>query len=186
MAIKVPTSEPLHLRVGDTWAWRREDLSDYPVSAGWALTYYFRNAAAHFDVAAAADGNAFAVSVPKATTATYAAGRYDWVAVVDNGTERHQVAAGATDLLPDFSAAANIDGRSFARKLLAAVESELLTRGSSGQLDMVEAALADRNLKREAGGLMTLRSQLIAEVKREEAAGSNGGKSRLLVRFGNA
>lgn len=183
MAISVPTSEPLQLRVGDTWAWRREDLSDYPAGAGWALTYYFRNAGAHFDIAASADGDAFAVSVAKATTAAYAAGRYDWLAVVDDGSARHQVAEGAVDLLPDFAVAANLDGRSFARQMLAAVEAEILKRGSSGQIDVIEAALGDRNLKRDAAGLIALRSQLIAEVKREEAAGQGGGRNRLLVRF---
>jgi hypothetical protein len=184
MTLAVPLTEPQNLRAGDTWQWRREDLADFPASAGWALTYYFRTALAYFDVAAAADGDAFVVLVAKATTATRAAGRYDWVAVVDNGTERHQVATGAAQILPDFAAEQAIDDRSFARKLLAAVEAELTSRGSSGQLDLVEAWLDDRRLKRDNTGLMTLRSQLRAEVAREDAAHSD--RNRLLVRFGNA
>lgn len=182
----IATSEPDELRVGDTWQWRREDLSsDYPATS-WTLTYYVRNATAYFNVVATADGDHFAVSVAKATTAGYTAGDYTWVASVTDGTSRHQVDSGRFTLLPDYSTAAAYDGRSFAEKLLAAVESELTSRGSSGQLDLVNAALADRNLTRSAGGLITLRSQLVAEVKREQAAESmrNGeSRNRLLVRF---
>ena len=182
----IATSEPDELRVGDTWQWTREDLaSDYPATS-WTLTYYFRNATHYFDVTASADGNFFDVTVAKATTATKVAGDYSWVAVVTSATERFEVDRGAITLLPDYSAAAVLDGRSFAAKLLAAVETELIARGTSGQLDLVNAALADRNLTRSAGGLIALRSQLVAEVKREQAAEAmrNGeSRNRLLVRF---
>jgi len=54
MAYTVPNTEPAALRSGDTWQWTR-DLGDYPADA-WTLTYYFRNATAHFDIVATADG----------------------------------------------------------------------------------------------------------------------------------
>ena len=180
------TTEPTELRAGDTWTWTREDLaSDYPAT-GWTLTYYFRNSAAYFTVVATADGNFFDVAVAKATTAGYTAGDYAWVAVVTSATERFEVDRGNLKLLPDYSASAALDYRTFAAKLLAAVESELTSRGSSGSLDLVNAALSDRSLTRDAGGLITLRSQLIAEVKREQAAESarNGeGRNQMFVRF---
>ena len=53
MAQSIPTTEPTRLRAGDTWQWRREDLSDYPATA-WTLTYWFRNSTDHLDVSAAA------------------------------------------------------------------------------------------------------------------------------------
>lgn len=182
----IATTEPTELRIGDTWQWRREDLSsDYPATS-WTLTYYFRNATHYFDVAATADGVHFAVTVAKATTAGKSAGDYSWIAVATSATERFEVDSGTLTLLPDYSAAAVYDYRSFAAKLLAAVETELTARGSSGQLDLVNAALDSRSLTRSQGGLITLRSQLVAEVKREEAATAtaNGtSRNRLQVRF---
>lgn len=178
----IPTTEPTELRVGDTWQWRREDLSAYPASSGWTLKYFFRNASAYFDVTASADGDLYAIVVAMATTAGRAAGVYDWVAVVESATERFEVDRGQATLLPNYAAAAALDGRTFAAKLLAAVEAELISRGSSNQLDLINATLNDRSLTRDKGGLIALRSQLIAEVKREEAA-NNPGRRRLLVSF---
>lgn len=186
MSADIPTTEPTSLRAGDTWQWRREDLADYPASA-WTLTYYFRNASAYFDVTATADGDAFAVSVAKATTAGKASGWYDWIAVATSATERFEVDRGRVEILPDYSAAAVLDGRTWARKMLDYVEAELLSRGSSGQLDLINAALGDRSLSRDKAGLISLRSQLKAEVSRDEHAEAVrqglGGKNRLLVRF---
>jgi hypothetical protein len=182
----IPTSEPTELRAGDTWAWRREDLSDYPASAGWTLTYYFRNATHKFDVAATSDGDAFAVAVAKANTGK-TPGWYDWLAVVTSTTERFEVATGRTQVLYNLAADAVYDGRTFARTLLDYVEAALLNRATTDQLDTVNAALGDRSLQRDKAGLITLRSQLKSEVTREDAAaGRAAGKpsrSRLLIRF---
>lgn len=183
MAATIPTTEPLSARQGDTWQWRREDLSDYPASA-WTLKYYFRNAAAYFDVTATADGDYFAVSVAKATTAGYTAGDYDWIAVVESATERFQVDEGRFELKPNLSAAAAFDGRSFARTLLDAVEAALSAKATAGQLDLAKAALADRSMEYSTTALMTLRSQLTSEVRREEAAQNGIDARRVLVRFG--
>lgn len=169
MAATVPTTEPAELRVGDTWAWRREDLTDYPAST-WTLTYAFRNATAYFDVTAAADGDLFAVSVAKATTASKTAGDYDWVAFVTDGVTRTEVGRGLCTLLPDFGTAAARDGRTWARTLLDYVEAALLSKASADQLDLVRGVLAERQLQFDVPGLVALRSRLRAEVRNEEHA----------------
>ena len=185
MSASIPTTEPTSLRAGDTWQWRREDLDDYPASA-WTLTYYFRNAAARFDVTATADGSHYAVTVAKANTGK-PAGWYDWVAMASSATERFEVGSGRVEILPDWSAATTLDGRSFARQMLEAIEAALLARATTDQLDLVNATLADRGIQRDKGGLILLRSQFMSEVKREEHAAAlaagQGGKNRLLVRF---
>jgi GNAT superfamily N-acetyltransferase len=184
MAATIPTTEPLTARAGDTWQWRRDDLSsDYPASA-WTLKYYFRNAAGYFDVTAAADGDEFAVSVAMATTAGYAVGHYDWFAVVESATERFQVDAGRLQVLPNMATAAAYDGRGFARKMLDAIEAALLSRATADQLDMVATQLGDRSLTRDRASLIQLRSQFMAEAKREEAAQNGTDSRRMLVRFG--
>ena len=182
MAATVPTTEPLTIRAGDTWAWRRENLSDYPASL-WTLTYYFRNSAEKFDVEATADGDLFAVSVPIATTAAIAAGSYGWLAVVDNTTERYEVGTGRLTVLPDLAADLVADTRSFARTMLEAVESALLNKASTSQLDLVQAALADRSMQYDTASLITLRSKLWAEVRREESTLNGESRMRILARF---
>ena len=187
MALPIPTTEPTTLRLGDTWQWRREDLaSDFPAGT-WTLTYYFRNAAAHFDVSASADGTAFAVTVAKATTAGLTAGSYDWLAVVESATQRFEADAGRMTLTLNLASALNTDGRSFARQMLEAIEAALLSRASSDQLDVINAALADRSIARDKAGLITLRSQFKNEVKAEEnaarIANGLGSKTRILTRF---
>lgn len=189
MTYSVPTTEPTELRAGDTWQWRRDDLADTPAPA-WVLTYYFRNATAYFDVIAAADGANHAVTVAKATSASKVAGIYDWIAVATSATERREVARGRTTILPDYAAAAVLDTRSYARKMLDTVEAALLGRATKDQLDVIESTLADRGLKRTPETMIALRSQLTSEVKREENAEAlrlgRPSKTRLMVRFGNA
>lgn len=183
MAATTPTTEPTELRAGDTWQWRREDLSDYPASA-WTLKYYFRNSAAKFDITATADGDLYAVSVAMATTAGKAVGSYDWIAVVESASERFQVDSGLLEVLPNLATDAVYDARSFARAMLDAVESALTSKATAQQLDLVQAALADRSMQYSVGSLMTLRSQLQSEVKREIATQKGESKNRVLVRFG--
>lgn len=184
MAAIIPTVEPSSARAGDTWQWRRENLGDYPASA-WTLKYYFRNASAHFDVTATADGDVYAVSVAKATTASLTVGAYDWTAVVESATERYEVGSGQLEVKYDFSAAANYDGRSFARSMLDAVEAALTAKATAQQLDIVQAALADRSMQYDTAALLKLRSQLRMEVRREDNLQNGVNGSRLLVRFGN-
>ena len=168
------------LRAGDTWQWRREDLSDYPAST-WTLTYYFRNASNYFNVVASADGDAHAIEVAAATTAAFVAGRYYWYAMVTDGTDRFGVDEGVVQLGADVSAAAVYDGRSWSRRMLDYVEAALENRATEDQLDLINATLADEGYTRDRSGLITLRSKLETEVKRAEL--NNNGLRRILARF---
>ncbi|MCU0810129.1 MAG: hypothetical protein MUE59_03685 [Thiobacillaceae bacterium] len=180
MAFTVPTTEPTALRAGDTWAWRREDLGDYPASV-WTLNYHFRNASSHFDIAATADGDAFAVSVASATTATRPPGWYDWFALVTDGTSRHYVAEGRCEVTPDIANPVPYDGRTWARRMLDYVEAALESRASSDQLDVIEAALDMRKIKRGEGGLSKFRDQLKSEVLAESRAARGVKSNRILA-----
>ncbi len=182
MAHPIPTSEPASLRVGDTWAWSRADLTNYPAST-WTLTYHFRNADDFFDVIASADGEAFSISVPAATTAAYTAGSYTWTALVFDGTDRHEVGNGVVNVLADVSVAAAFDGRSLPRRLLDAVNAILESRASADQIDLVNAAAGDQSFARNTAGLIEYKSKLELEVKREEGS---GGMKRIVARFGHA
>jgi hypothetical protein len=186
MTASVPTTEPREIRAGMTWAWRRDDLSDYPAPT-WTLTYWFKQAApagAKFSVVATADGAAHAVSVAASTTAGYTADDYTWVAVASSGTESYEVDRGTARLLPKYNADAALDDRSHAKKTLEAIEAVIENRAT---LDQQEYTIGSRSLKRmTVADLLALRDKYRGEVWAEEQgerARNGQGSGRLVVRL---
>lgn len=184
----VPTQEPRELRNGDTWKWRREDLSDYPAPT-WALRYYFKNATSHFEIVSAADGVNHAVTVDSVTTGGYTAGAYNWVAYVElvgsSPVERYQVDQGTFRALPSFANASPLDTRSHARKVYEAICAVLERRAT---MDQEEYKIGDRELKRTPlPELVRLKQQYGTAVQAELAAEglANGHRpaNSLRVRF---
>ena len=194
MTFQIPKNEPAELRAGDTWQWRREDLTNYPAT-DWALTYRFKNATGGFEIAASADGANFAVDVAAATTANYAAGDYSWQAQVSNsGTgEKYTIENGELTVLANFfsgTATAAFDDRTHAQKALDAINAQLEGRATSDQAEY-EIQLADRSLRRVRRAtimqLIQAKQYYQGLVAAEEAAkrASEGlpDKRRTYVRF---
>lgn len=181
----IATREPSQLRAGLTWEWKRQDLASYP-SPSWTLTYYFKTATAQFSVVATADGvGGYNVAVTAATTASYAAGRYTWVAVVASGANKYEVDSGTLELLPDFANTNLVDGRSHARKTLQMIEAYLEDRNNIAARGYT---IGGRSLDRYGiAELLVLRDKYKAEVAGEVAAERirNGqpARNRILVRF---
>lgn len=171
MTIEIPLIEPAKLRLGDTVTWLKT-LDLYPASSGWTLYYRLINATAKVDITASASGAAHLVSVAKATSATWTAGDYTYVAWVDNGTERVTVATGRITIQPNLAAvsAAGYDSRTQAKKMLDALDAALLSLSSGERLAVVEAEVAGRRLKYDFNGLMRLRNIYAAQVRAEENA----------------
>jgi hypothetical protein len=172
MEVLVPTNEPLELRAGTTWSWRREDLSDYPASAGWALKYWFKKygGTANFSIDAAADGDAFVASRAAADTQALAAGKWTWVAQVSKAAEIYDVDKGILEILPRYDQAQNLDDRSHARKMLEAIEAALEGRATASQLDLISLSIGSRAQQRDVAKLLPLRDMYRREVQNEEAA----------------
>ena len=177
---------PRYAQAGDTLAWNVA-LPDYPATL-WTLGYTIINAAAKITVTATASGDEFAVSVPAATTATWAAGDYTWVATVSSGVDRYTVGRGEMTVTPDLAAqTSGFDARSTARKALddlrAALASWLATKGAvqAYTIDGVQMSFAT------AADIQQRIALLEREVAREDAAarlaaGLDAGR-RVLVRF---
>lgn len=181
-----PTTEPSVIVAGDTLAWRREDLQqDYPAST-WTLAYRLLNSAGHIAITASADGNAFAVAVAAATTASYPAGTYAWVATVAAGAARYQVDQGSVVVRPNLAAATSSDQRSAARAALEACDTALRSYGAKAYLADISIA-GRRQTFRSPAEFMAFRSKLQAEVAAEDNAEriANGlaPRNKLLVRF---
>lgn len=184
MSATIPTTEPTSLMIGDTWEWRRENLSDYPASE-WTLTYYFRNTTEHFDVVADADGDVYSITVASATSAALVSGDYDWFATVSKTGYRYNVGSGRITLTANIAQAADYDARSFARKMMAYIEAALLDRATKDQLDLISATLEGRGVSMDKGGLIQLRREFMAELRTEEnrlrVKQCRAGRNRIVI-----
>lgn len=180
----IATREPTQLRAGLTWEWQRTDLSEYP-SPTWTLTYWFKTAATQFSITASPDGaGGHSVSVPAATNASYAAGRYTWVAIASTGAYKYQVDSGTLEVLPDFANANPVDTRSHARKALEMIEAYLEDRNNIAARGYT---IGGRSLDRYGiAELLALRDKYKAEAASEARAERirNGqpARNRILVR----
>jgi hypothetical protein len=184
------TTEPARLVAGDTVAWTK-DLPSYPASAGWVLRYTLVSATAPitFTAAAAPDGQGHVVNVTAATTAAWAPGSYAWSADVSLGAARHTVATGRLTIAPNLAAitAGGLDTRTPARRALDAMDAALAAVGDKAYLQAYTINGRSQTF-RDPSQFMALRSQLQAEVAKEErtsalAAGQRP-RNQLLVRFG--
>lgn len=168
MTLQVPTTEPTAARAGDTWRWER-DLPDYPAPT-WTLTYTLCNASAAYTLTAGANGVRHRLNLASDDTADYVAGAYDWIAHVSDGTDRFQIGAGRIQIHPDLTEAERYDGRSHARKVLEALQALIEQRAVSGDLDLVQAAVGDKNIARDRDALWKARDRYAALVAQEDAA----------------
>ena len=182
----IPTNEPLELVAGDRWQWRREDLTDYPASSSWELSYHFTNASHTFSIDAAADGDHFAVDKAPADTAALNAGTYKWAAYVKlSTTDRQQVDTGTLVVQPNLEGASASDQRTHAEKVLDAIEAVIEGRASK---DQASYSIEGRSLSRTPiDELLRLRATYRAEVNqhrnKERADAGLGRRSKIKTRF---
>jgi hypothetical protein len=140
----IPTTEPDPLVAGATWTWKRT-FSDYPASS-WTLTYYFllETGSTAFNFAATADGDDFLVDETPATTATRAAGKYQWQAFVTDGTDKFLVDRGCSEIIADFTTS-TADPRSHTQKVFDALKAVVEGKATK---DLLETEINSKKLKR--------------------------------------
>lgn len=181
-----PTTEPARFVAGDTLEWVKT-LPSYPASAGWVLRYTLVSATAAHNFAATASGEAHAVSVLAATTAGWAAGSYAWTSYVTIGAARHTVGTGRITVAPNLAAATTgLDTRSPARKALDALDTALASYGAKAYLQAYTINGRSQTF-RDPAQFMAMRSQLQAEVAKEDRAAALAAglrpSNQLAVRF---
>jgi hypothetical protein len=104
-----PQSEPREIRAGDTLQWARP-CDDYPPAEGFNLSYAFVSRTATYQIAGAmvkAGSQNYEVTIPAATTAAWAPGRYRWQAYITDNAQppnRFTVAEGIAEVLPNLQA----------------------------------------------------------------------------------
>jgi len=180
MTEAITSSVPGSIRAGDTIRWRRE-LSDFPASDGWQLSYAFVGRTSAHSATAVADGDAFVVTLTASATAAWTAGAYRVQETVAKGDERFTVATTSLQVLQDLAAvdASGADTRTHARKVLDALEAWLESKAPvAGSIEIAGRKISHYDIT----DLLTFRDRYRAEVRREEAAAAGRG-SRLLVRI---
>ena len=178
------TTEPSRVTAGDTVTWQKS-LSDYPATASWVLSYTLINSTSKISFTATASGADHLVSVAAATTAAWASGTYSWLAVVTKAAERFTVGQGTIVIGANLAAAATLDTRTHAAKVLATIEAYLEAPGS---LSSASYEIAGRKLQRYTiPELLKLRDMYRAEAAREanalRLAAGFASKNQISVRF---
>lgn len=171
MAPTILNPAPEQVTAGDSIAWRVAD-SAHPAGDGWALSLTLVSPAGRITLpASTADGDGHIITVPPATTAAWAPGAYRLHVAATRAGERVTLLAADLEILPDPATATPYDGRSHARRLLAAIESWLESRNPT----VAEYQVADRQMRYiPIPELLALRDRYRAEVRREDAIARTG------------
>ena len=174
LAATIPTDIPDELIAGDTWQWTVR-FSDYPASAGWALTYYLRGVGS-LDVTATTDtdGEGYAVTVAAATTATLPAGNYEFLARVAKTGEVFTVDSGAVVIDANAATASAGTLQSHAEQMVALLRAEIKAR-LSGTAGTAHESYTIDNRQISKLSLAELRS-LLKGYELELYAQRNGGR----------
>ncbi len=188
MAGPILDNEPSSLRAGDTAVWNKDLSSDFPATGGWALTYTLTlqsDLSKRLQVAAAANGAAFLMTLTAAQTAPLTVGTYNLFGHVSKAAERYQIFAGPLEVKPDLAVLATGDSRSTVKKTLDAIEAVVLGRAAVDQMSM---EIQGRRLdKTPIPDLIALRDKYKAlyaqELQAESLATTGINPRRIGVRF---
>lgn len=148
----------------------RADIAEYPATSGWQLTLYLnpRAGGSAHTVASTADGGAHLLQASGTTTAAWVAGAYAYEIWAALGAERYRLEAGQLQVQPSLiGAAAGLDTRSTAQRVLDALETALRTHAESGSACVGEYTVAGRTVRYRT--LLELQ-QAIAKARRDVRA----------------
>lgn len=170
---------PAILQSGDTWSWT-DSLSDYPATT-YTLKYaLYRYGQAVITITATASGADYAIDVTAANTKGKAAGEWNWSAYVESTGIRYTVDTGKVTIKADLAAAGSTaDLRSYAQKMLDAIEAVMLGRASHAELSLTINGKSIQYLK--PSELEGWRNVYRREVNKE-----NNVNSSVLIQFGSA
>src|SRR5260221_6540275 len=121
-----PMDDPLI--AGDSWDWTTA-VDGYPATDGWTLKYYLTPRITGTQIvlqaATASDGTSYRVTASPATTAAYAAGKYDWRARVEKAGAEITVGQFSSIIHAKVARVTSSDKRTHARKMLDTIEAAL-------------------------------------------------------------
>jgi len=163
-------TEPNKITAGNSASWEKS-LSGYPATI-WTLKYSIVSAISRYEVLASAIGENYTVSITNAATNNWTPGSYRLIGFVEKTNERVTVVDKDFEVLPNHTMP--IDQRSFAEKIIEAIEATILNKATKDQLTM---SINGKSITRYAP------EQLIAfrdRFKREIAIEKSNRKSKQL------
>jgi hypothetical protein len=173
MAPTVPVGEPLSLRVGTTWSWKRGESTDVPVADSWVYTYYLLGLTSNnFAAVNSIPTHDFTVTVTAATTAGYSAGVYRWELRASLSGAVYTVDTGSFDITENASVTGASDHRSPNAIKLQHIDDEILARITGDGSAHEEYTIGTRQIKKlSMADLRTMRAVYAAAVERERFGG---------------
>lgn len=159
---------------GDTISWTDDTASDlrgnWYAPAQYSLAYSLRGAVALDVQSVAADGG-WQTTITPAQSVTLTAGTYYWAAYVEDANgNRFTVGNGQIIIQVDLTRQDGpYDGRTTAKKIIDAIDAEILARTSGGST--VEYSIAGRSLRKETlQSLQAIRAEWVAMYAKEVRA----------------
>lgn len=183
----VGTSEPTEITEGDSAAWT-VDLPDYKPADSWVLTYTFASATvAAFALVCTNNGDGrHLATLTAALGANLKAGNVGWTAVLTKGTERITIRRGDITVDAKLTVGQTLDNRSYARRVLDAIEATLENRATSDQLQLSYSSAngGSRSIQHSSiAQLMEARTMLQSQLATEEMREDYGAGRNFLPRF---
>lgn len=158
---------PKEVVVGDTIEFT-EDWDDYSVST-WTLTYKLAGPS-NQEFSSTDDNGEHKFLVADSTTVDWPAGNYIWQLKASDGSKTNTIATGQIELKPNIDSYERADVRSFAQKMLDAIEAALLGRATQEQQDYTIAGRSIRLLSHTE--LEEARTTWLQKVNREKSKSS--------------
>lgn len=189
MSETIPLFAPAAFVAGDTVKWRLKTVvydEHKDPADGWVLTYELRNATGAFTITGTDNGDGtHLVTLTAEASAVYQAGLFHYQGVITKASVRHIVDRGTFTVRPDFEALSETDARTWAERVLDAIEAVLEGKASQDQLSY---SIGDRSLTRMSWQELLearqhfqreVRSQARAEAVREGRYHSGTIRTRL-------
>lgn len=151
-----------------------DDVPAYPPADGWTLKYrlvprFTSPAQTPIDIVATTSGTQYRVQAAASVTAGWKAGFYTWARWVEKaGPIRQSLGEGQFSILPDpAAAAAGLDSRTHARRMLDQIEAAL----EAFNVGVKSYSIGSRTMtKADVPEILTMRDRYKTEVANEEAA----------------
>lgn len=127
------------------------------------------------------------VNIPSTTTANYVPGKYNWTSYFTDGTDRYRGQSGTLEIRPDYSVqTTGYDARSFAQKIVDALEAAITNRATNEQLTLISQSCTDLNVSFKAdvyAEYQRWKELLKQELDAEKVASGRKIKRALYTRF---
>jgi len=170
LAYTVRYGVPTRFAAGTTLSFKIAQVQQFPVSESWVYKLHLLGRTSK-TVTATTSGTDYLFALAAADSTGLLPGTYRWYIRATKALESYQVGSGTMEIVLEASVADNTDSRSWAEKMLAAVESLLYGNGTIADVESYQ--IHGRQLvKMSRDELMTWRNKLRMEMMMER----NGGR----------